>query len=104
MEYQITVGQHRKFLFRIESHGLTTSDAFVKVITVLDKQFPEKDGFYFHIEGNWIESVHVDIEELREAIKSKRGKGFMLKLRNKKRRAWMLAYTVYDLLKKGNRM
>jgi hypothetical protein len=101
MEYRIIVGQHRKFLFETNTKGIDSMDKFIRVFEVLTEQFPESEGFWVQ-PSIWVrQDVGVDSKELIEAIKAKKGKGLIMKLNNKKHRAWMLAYIIDDLLRKG---
>ena len=100
MQYEITVVQHGKFLFRTAEH-INTSDSLIKVFTVFLQKFPEKEGYRIIITAHRSDSTGVDVEEFTEALKAGKGKGYILQLRNKKHKAMWMTHILLEGMKKG---
>lgn len=101
MEYEIVVGQNEKFLFRTDPKSIQSIDSLIRVFSVFMEKFPRSEGYYIIVEVSWSETIYIHGEDLSEKVRSGKGKGYLLGMKNKKRRAWYLAHILYDNLKKG---
>lgn len=101
MKYEITIGQHGKFLFRIEPESFQSANELVKAFAILAEKFPSDEGYYMHLRINWLESVSVDTAEFTAAVKAGKGKGYLQSLKHKRRRASWMTHILYRGIEKG---
>lgn len=101
MKYEITIGQHGKFLFRADPESFQSTNELVKAFAILVDKFPSDEGYYIYLRVSWLESVSVDTGEFTAAVKAGKGKGHLQSLKNKRRRASWMAYILYEGIEKG---